>query len=114
MPYPIGRVCSHLRPGSSDEHGSDVPAASEGELCIAGPGVMQGYWELPEQTAKAFLVDRDGARWYRTGDIVIEDADGNYIYAAGATAWSSGAAIASNSARSRRACTAIRESRRRR
>ena len=40
---------------------------------------MQGYWNLPEQSARAFC-EADGARWYRTGDIVVEPPDGNYIY----------------------------------
>jgi acyl-CoA synthetase (AMP-forming)/AMP-acid ligase II len=63
-----------------NEAGSDVAAGEEGELCIAGPGVMQGYWALPEQTAKAFLADPAGERWYRTGDIVVESPDGDYTY----------------------------------
>ena len=42
----------------------------EGELCVSGRGVMQGYWALPEQSARAFLVDDAGQRWYKTGDIV--------------------------------------------
>jgi long-chain acyl-CoA synthetase len=46
----------------------------EGELCIAGPQVMQGYWNQPGQTA---LVLRDG--WLFTGDIARMDADG-YFY----------------------------------
>jgi acyl-coenzyme A synthetase/AMP-(fatty) acid ligase len=41
---------------------------------------MQGYWNLPEKTANAFLVDSSGQRWYKTGDIVIEESDGNYLY----------------------------------
>ncbi len=79
-PYPIGNVCSHLRGRVVDEQGADVAHGSEGELCIAGPGVMQGYWALPEQTAKGFFVAADGTRWYRTGDIVTEDQDGCYTY----------------------------------
>ncbi len=79
-PYPIGKVCSHLRGRVVDDHGVDVTRGSEGELCIAGAGVMQGYWALPEQTAKGFFVAPDGTRWYRTGDIVIEDQDGCYTY----------------------------------
>ncbi len=79
-PYPIGRTCSHLRSRVVNEAGSDVAAGEEGELCIAGPGVMQGYWALPEQTAKAFLADPAGERWYRTGDIVVESPDGDYTY----------------------------------
>jgi long-chain acyl-CoA synthetase len=45
-----------------------------GELCIAGPQVMQGYWDQPDETALAL---RDG--WLYTGDIARMDADG-YFY----------------------------------
>lgn len=79
-PYPIGAVCSHLRGRAVDENGVDVPRGAEGELIIAGPNVMQGYWDLPEQTARAFIVDAEGTRWYRTGDIVVEPPDGAYVY----------------------------------
>jgi amino acid adenylation domain-containing protein len=79
-PYPIGYTCSHLRSRVVDDRGDDVPLGTEGELCIAGRGVMQGYWSLPEQTSKGFYSDLDGNRWYRTGDIVAEAADGCYTY----------------------------------
>jgi amino acid adenylation domain-containing protein len=79
-PYPIGISCSHLRCRVVDNHGEDVSRGMEGELCVAGRGVMQGYWALPEQTARAFLTDDAGERWYKTGDIVTEAADGNYTY----------------------------------
>jgi amino acid adenylation domain-containing protein len=79
-PFPIGKVCSHLRAKVVNEQGQGVAVGREGELAIAGPGVMQGYWNLPDRTTKAFLVDADGQRWYKTGDIVIEDADGTYVY----------------------------------
>jgi amino acid adenylation domain-containing protein len=80
LPYPIGSMCSHLRGRVIDEHGADVRAGEEGELCVAGRGVMQGYWELPEQTALGFIVDAEGTRWYRTGDIVADDGDRAMIY----------------------------------
>jgi amino acid adenylation domain-containing protein len=79
-PYPIGHICEHLRGKAVDELGNTVAAGEEGELCITGRGVMQGYWMLPEQTARGFLVDADGTRWYRTGDIVVAQPDGDYIY----------------------------------
>jgi amino acid adenylation domain-containing protein len=79
-PYPIGYTCSHLRSRVVDDRGSDTPRGTEGELCIAGRGVMQGYWSLPEQTLKGFYSDSSGDRWYRTGDIVTEAADGCYTY----------------------------------
>jgi len=79
-PYPIGAVCSQLRGRTVDENGIDVARGAEGELIIAGPNVMQGYWNLPEQTARAFIVDAQGTRWYRTGDVVVEPPDGAYVY----------------------------------
>lgn len=78
-PYPIGKVCSHLRGKVVDVEGREV-AGGEGELCIAGPGVMQGYWGMPDQTEKSFLKDDGGRTWYKTGDIVIEEPDGNFRY----------------------------------
>jgi acyl-coenzyme A synthetase/AMP-(fatty) acid ligase len=41
---------------------------------------MQGYWDLPEQNDRVFFTDRNGVRWYRTGDVVSRDADGNYRF----------------------------------
>ncbi|GMU20739.1 MAG: D-alanine--poly(phosphoribitol) ligase [Phycisphaerae bacterium] len=79
-PYPIGRTCPRLSSRVVDLEGRDVSRGSEGELCIAGPHVMQGYWNQPELTAKAFLVGEAGERWYRTGDLVVEETDGNYLY----------------------------------
>jgi amino acid adenylation domain-containing protein len=78
-PVPIGKACSYCQPLVVDESGSEVTRGSEGELCIAGPSVLAGYWSLPENTAKAFL-SRGDARWYRTGDIVAELPDGNYKF----------------------------------
>jgi len=79
-PYPIGKVCENLFDRVVDENGVDVPDGAEGELIIAGPNVLQGYWNLPDRTASAFYVDAKGERWYRTGDIVTKDAAGDYIF----------------------------------
>ncbi len=78
-PYPIGKVCSHFEALVVNEAGDPVDDADEGELCISGRGVMQGYWALPEQSQRAFLADA-GRRWYRTGDIIARDDEGNYLY----------------------------------
>ena len=80
QPFPIGAVCSHFEALVIDEQGQAAPAGGEGELCISGAGVMQGYWNLPERTGQAFLVDAAGRRWYKTGDIVVEAASGDYTY----------------------------------
>lgn len=49
-----------------------LPMGKEGELCIRGPQVMQGYWNRPEATAK--VISKDG--WLRTGDIAKMDEKG--------------------------------------
>ena len=79
-PFPIGKACSHYWIRVVDEQGQAVGTGEMGELIAAGPGVMQGYWNLPEKTANAFLVDSSGQRWYKTGDVVVEEEDGNYLY----------------------------------
>ena len=79
-PFPIGSVCSPLRARVVDEHGSVVPIGTTGELVIAGPGVMRGYFGEPELTAKAFLIDAEGTPWYRTGDLVVNDGSGSYQF----------------------------------
>jgi acyl-coenzyme A synthetase/AMP-(fatty) acid ligase len=81
-PFPIGEACTHYRNKirNVDEQGQEVAMGQEGELIACGPGVMQGYWNLPEKTANAFLIDSSGQRWYKTGDVVIQDEDGNYLY----------------------------------
>jgi amino acid adenylation domain-containing protein len=78
-PFPIGITCSHLQSKVVDEQGREGPLGQEGELCIAGPGVMQGYWNLPEKTASVFFENEDGRRWYRTGDIVTQAPDRSFI-----------------------------------
>ena len=50
-----------------------------GELVLAGPNVMSGYWNRPEDTARAFL-ERNGRRWLRTGDIVRMDEEGYFHF----------------------------------
>ena len=79
-PYPIGRACSHLRTIVVDASGRPVSAGSEGELCVRGPAVMLGYWNRPEETERAFLETAPGERWYRTGDVVVENAEGEYEF----------------------------------
>ncbi|USG64210.1 AMP-binding protein [Brevibacillus ruminantium] len=60
-----------------DDEGRDVKAGEIGELLVRGPHVMQGYWNLPEETNKAL---RDG--WLSTGDLVRADENG-FVYVAG-------------------------------
>ena len=54
---------------------ADAPPGEPGELAIAGPQVMLGYWRRPEADTTTFVM-RDGERWLRTGDVAVFDADG--------------------------------------
>jgi acyl-CoA synthetase (AMP-forming)/AMP-acid ligase II len=51
------------------------PGPDEGELVLKNPGILLGYHNLPEETAKRL---RDG--WYYTGDVCRRDADGFYYF----------------------------------
>jgi amino acid adenylation domain-containing protein len=80
QPFPIGKVCSHYDCKVVDLDGNVVERGEEGELVGKSAGMLQGYWQLPERTATAFLTDSDGTRWYKTGDVVFEDENGDYIF----------------------------------
>jgi len=57
-----------------DEDGNDAPQGSSGEIVVRGPHRMTGYWNKPEETAKAL---KDG--WVYTGDAGYFDEEG-YLY----------------------------------
>ena len=54
------------------EDGSVLPLGERGELCVKGPQVMAGYWQRPDETAKAMT--HDG--YFRTGDVAVIQPDG--------------------------------------
>ena len=64
-----------VKPGTSDE----VPANTEGEICLSGPTVMLGYMDNPEETASTLRSHGDGRIWLHTGDLGHMDEDG-FIY----------------------------------
>ncbi|KAA1429210.1 fatty-acid--CoA ligase FadD8 [Nocardioides antri] len=66
-----GRPAAFLRTALLGEDGKPVKQGEPGEICVAGPLLAGGYWQLPEQTAETF---RDG--WMHTGDVAREDEDG--------------------------------------
>ncbi|MGD9584056.1 MAG: AMP-binding protein [Lysobacterales bacterium] len=55
-----------------DDNGNLLSHGETGELCVKGPQVMRGYWNLPEETAK--VIDARG--WLHTGDIARMDEKG--------------------------------------
>jgi long-chain acyl-CoA synthetase len=50
-----------------------------GELCIRGPQIMKGYWNMPTETANTLRPDPEGGDpWLYTGDIAVMDKDGYF------------------------------------
>ena len=66
-----GRPSAFIRTALLDDDGKPVPVGEPGEICVAGPLLAGGYWNLPDETAETF---RDG--WMHTGDVAREDEDG--------------------------------------
>ena len=56
------------------DDGNPVPQGEVGEICVSGPLLSGGYWNLPDATADTF---KDG--WMHTGDLAREDEDGFYF-----------------------------------
>ena len=57
-----------------DDAGQPLPLGQAGEIGIRGPQVMAGYWQRPDETAKAFTADG----FFKSGDIGVMD-DRGYI-----------------------------------
>ncbi|OBH58440.1 acyl-CoA synthetase [Mycobacterium sp. E2479] len=69
-----GRPTLFARVALLGEDGKPVPQGEPGEICVSGPLLAGGYWNLPEATAETF---KDG--WLHTGDMAREDEDGFYF-----------------------------------
>ncbi|MEH2526240.1 MULTISPECIES: AMP-binding protein [unclassified Bradyrhizobium] len=69
-----GRSVAHVEIEIRDDAGNRLPSGENGEICLRGPKVTQGYWKDPEKTASAFFGD-----WFRSGDVGYLDKDG-FLY----------------------------------
>ncbi|OQU95487.1 AMP-binding enzyme domain-containing protein isoform 1 [Cladophialophora immunda] len=80
-----GRSIGWLNPNCAakivpvDEELSSSTASGQktGEIWVSGPNIMKGYWNKPEATAQT-IVQEDGHRWLRTGDIGYCDDQGKF------------------------------------
>ncbi|MBC7434944.1 MAG: long-chain-fatty-acid--CoA ligase [Bdellovibrionales bacterium] len=57
-----------------DDDGNEVPVGQPGEIAIKGPQVMAGYWQRPDETAKAMTPDG----YFKSGDIGVMDERGYF------------------------------------
>ena len=67
----VGRPVTGVQVRIEGPDGREQPTGEDGEICVRGPVLMQGYWRSPEATAEAV---RDG--WLHTGDVGHLDGDG--------------------------------------
>ncbi|MCW8934882.1 MAG: AMP-binding protein [Gammaproteobacteria bacterium] len=68
LPMPSTDVCI------MDDDNNILPVGENGEICIKGPQVTQGYYNLPEETALVF----DDKGWFHSGDIGFMDEKGYF------------------------------------
>jgi crotonobetaine/carnitine-CoA ligase len=71
----LGRPVSYRKVQIVDAEDQPVPTGQEGEITLAGPGMMDGYLNDPEATARAM---RDG--WFHTGDLGRMDSVGRVYH----------------------------------
>ncbi|MBR2348014.1 MAG: AMP-binding protein [Candidatus Methanomethylophilaceae archaeon] len=64
-----------VEPGTENE----LPYGETGEICLAGPTVMLGYLDQPEETANTLRTHADGMTWVHTGDLGSMD-DRGFVY----------------------------------
>jgi amino acid adenylation domain-containing protein len=83
-PIPIGKACANLEDLVVDDQDRPVAPGEVGELLMRGGVVMKGYWGMPERNAVCFYrrpaFESFEDVFYRTGDLVQLDSDGNYRY----------------------------------
>jgi long-chain acyl-CoA synthetase len=70
----IGLPMSNTELCLLDDEGHEVPMGMPGEICIRGPQVMAGYWQRPDETARAMTADG----FFRSGDIGTVDERGYF------------------------------------
>lgn len=74
----VGRPLDGTQVRVIDADGSVLPVESVGEVAIKGPGVMQGYYRQPGETAQVFTPDG----FFLTGDLGMVDEEG-YVHLIG-------------------------------
>lgn len=79
--FPIGRCCDYASALILDEEDKVIESADQnGELLIAGNSLFNAYWNDAIRTKRSLFRHRDGSTYYRTGDIVYRNSEGDLVY----------------------------------
>ena len=74
LPFPDTYI-KIVKPGTDKE----LPYGEIGEILLAGPSIMMGYLNHPEETAQTLRTHKDGLTWVYTGDLGMMDPEG-FVY----------------------------------
>ena len=75
----IGRPMKNCGMIIFDEHKNECPIGEMGELCLSGAQLNMGYFKNDEKNKEAFF-EKDGIRWYKSGDLCYADEHGDIMY----------------------------------
>ncbi len=80
---PIGKIWANAEERILDDADHPVSPGDIGELVVRTPTMMVGYWQRPDLDESAFYqcpIAHQTAVFYRTGDLVQQQSDGNYQF----------------------------------
>ena len=72
VPFPFNNFCIY-----DNDKKEELPYGKSGEICMAGPTVMKGYYNNPEETDKVLIRHADNILWLHSGDLGHMDENGN-------------------------------------
>jgi acyl-CoA synthetase (AMP-forming)/AMP-acid ligase II len=75
-PAPGIEIKIHKTSDIPESHVNEEPAGTVGEIIVSGVQVTPAYFEMPEETAKAKIIE-NGKLWHRVGDVGYFDQEGN-------------------------------------
>lgn len=79
--FPIGKKCPYTELILVDENEKVILSENTtGELLVSGPSLFEEYWNDKSKTTAAFFIGENQKKYYRTGDLVFFQNDGNLSY----------------------------------
>ncbi len=80
-PGSIGKALRGVRVEIWDDDHKQVPPGVVGEICVAGPTIMAGYYTQDGPEDLGLYTDEEGEKWVLSGDLGYQDEDGCFFFA---------------------------------